>query len=107
MRWSFAAFVVAALLGAASLGCGEGSLRSAGEECSASSQCGPGLVCDMGMDPSVCAMMGTPPPPPEPDAPPEEIIDADPNAPDAAPQPDADETPDADEPPDADETPDA
>ena len=89
MRWILAA------LFAAAAGCGEGSLRSVGEECNASSQCAPGLVCDMGMDPHVCAQMGTPPPPPEPDAP-VEVFDADPSAPDAdLTQPDAPEPPDA------------
>jgi len=104
MRWFLAATLGLALLGSGA--CGDGALRSAGEVCTASSQCAPGLVCDMGMDPHVCAGMGTPPPPPEPDAPPDPGVDADPNAPDAdLTQPDAPGSPDA-EPPDA-EPPDA
>ena len=51
--------------------CGGGTgLKQAGDTCSASSECDEGLVCDLGADPHVCAGMGTPPPPPEVDAPP-------------------------------------
>ena len=94
MRW-----LCAALL----LGCGSSSLRGVGEECVASSQCQAGLVCNLGVEPHVCSMMGQAPPdapPAEPDAH-EDIPDADPNQPDAPPTPDSPPgTPDA-RPPDA------
>src|SRR5687768_15137204 len=36
-------------------GCGGSSLKEAGEECVASSECAAGLVCDLGASPPVCA----------------------------------------------------
>lgn len=35
--------------------CGGASLKEAGEECVASSECAAGLVCDLGQSPAVCA----------------------------------------------------
>lgn len=37
------------------VGCGGPSAKQAGDECVASSECGPGLVCDFGANPPVCA----------------------------------------------------
>jgi hypothetical protein len=37
------------------VGCGGSSLKEAGEECVASSECAAGLVCDLGRTPAVCA----------------------------------------------------
>ena len=37
------------------VGCGGSSLKEAGEECVASSECAAGLVCDLGHNPPVCA----------------------------------------------------
>jgi hypothetical protein len=87
------------------LGCGSRTLRDAGERCVATSECAPGLVCDLGGSPPVCSETTTRPPdapPGAPDAPP---ADAPPGAPDARP-PDA-RPPDAapDERPDADPDP--
>jgi hypothetical protein len=36
-------------------GCGGEALKAAGEACVASSECGPGLVCDLGRAAPVCA----------------------------------------------------
>ncbi len=41
-------------------GCGGASLKGAGEECVASSECAAGLVCDLGQSPPVCAGNVTP-----------------------------------------------
>lgn len=43
------------------VGCGEPSLKAAGEECFASSECALGLVCDLAASPAVCSEEGTPP----------------------------------------------
>ena len=37
------------------VGCGGVSLKEQGEECVASSECASGLVCDLGVSPSVCS----------------------------------------------------
>ncbi|HLU67973.1 MAG TPA: hypothetical protein VKZ63_16925 [Kofleriaceae bacterium] len=79
--------VLATLCAAAAglAGCGDPALRAAGEPCFASSECGPGLVCDLAAEQPICASMGSggggvvfdaagPPPP-----------DADPAQPDAGP----------------------
>jgi hypothetical protein len=73
---------------AAAAGCGK-DYKYAGEECVATSECAPGLVCDLGQDPAVCAEFGTPQPdagPPPIDAPPG-TIDAPPTPIDAPPTP--------------------
>ena len=77
--------------------CGSSNKLAEGDVCVASSQCGPGLVCDFGQDPHVCVQEGQVPIDANPNAP-----DANPNAPDANPNaPDANPTqPDA-APPDA------
>lgn len=50
------------------LGCGSTALKHAGDTCTASSECGPGLLCDMSKTPAVCAGMGVlPDAPPKPD----------------------------------------
>src|SRR5262245_102479 len=36
-------------------GCSRAAAKQAGEECVASSECAPGLVCDLGAEPPVCA----------------------------------------------------
>jgi hypothetical protein len=38
-------------------GCGNPTVKAAGEACVASSECGEGLVCDLGHSPAVCAGM--------------------------------------------------
>ena len=63
--------------------------KAQGDSCVASSECGPGLVCDFGQTPPRCAGQATPRPDANPNAP-----DANPNAPDANPQ-----APDANVPP--------
>ena len=50
MRSSLAWLAAAVLAG-----CGGSSLKEAGEECVASSECAAGLVCDLGRTPPVCA----------------------------------------------------
>ena len=50
------AVIFAVVLG---LSCGGGSLKRAGETCSASSECAAGLICDDGKTPHVCAGMGS------------------------------------------------
>lgn len=50
-------FTIACLL--VVVGCGGSSLKEAGEECVASSECAAGLVCDLGRNPPVCAGMTT------------------------------------------------
>lgn len=98
----------AALLAA----CGNYTLKVQGEECYASSECEPGLLCDFGVSPHVCSPTQTdaspidayvpPPPDAEPD------IDAPPQ-PDAGQEVDAaptvDAAPDVDAPPPADAAP--
>jgi hypothetical protein len=70
-------------------GCGERPVKSDGEECFASSECGTGLVCDLAADPAVCRPMGSGPGP-QPDAGSVPIADAAPGTPDGAPSmPDA------------------
>src|SRR5688572_26928967 len=65
-----------------------------GEECTSSSECEPGLLCDLGRSPPVCSDDLTEPPDAGPDAPPVPS-DAD-LRPDAIPIPDAPPgTPDA------------
>jgi hypothetical protein len=90
-------FLAAAVVAAAAWACkgSTGSLQ-AGEECHGSSECAPGLVCDFGQTPAVCAGNLTVPPDasPLPDAPPDQpdappTPDAPPGTPDAAPTPDA------------------
>ncbi|HEY4239219.1 MAG TPA: hypothetical protein VGM88_05360 [Kofleriaceae bacterium] len=46
-------------------GCGDAALNSKtqGESCSASSECGAGLLCDFGQTPPVCAGMSSVPQP--------------------------------------------
>lgn len=51
------------------LGCGETALKRTGEPCSASAECGTGLICDYGVEPHICSATGTP----LPDAP---VVDA-------------------------------
>ncbi len=46
-------------LAAAGAGCKGSSLKGAGEECVASSECQAGLLCDFGQNPPVCAGEGT------------------------------------------------
>jgi len=88
MKWSLAALSAASILGLGLGACGGSPNLAAGQACHASSECGPGLLCDFSQNPPVCAMEG---PPPADAAP-----DANPNAPDAAPTPDAaTPTPDA------------
>ena len=74
-----------ALLGA----CSSTSLKRAGEQCSASSECGNGLLCDLAMKPAVCADKGSlDAPPPMADGPriDAKIVDAKPiDAPPDAP----------------------
>ena len=41
--------------------CGD-DLKSEGEECITSSECGPGLLCDTALSPPACARMGAPRP---------------------------------------------
>ena len=98
----------ALLLGAALVACGGGSLKAAGEECVASSECAPGLLCDFGSSPRVCAPTSTDASPGRPDAAPTDAgVDAPPVVPpiDAAVMIDAppmiDAAPPADAPPDA------
>ena len=55
-RWLLL-LAVFACAGAA--GCKGSSLKGAGEECVASSECQAGLLCDFGQDPPVCAGEGT------------------------------------------------
>ena len=43
------------LLAAASAACGDPSLKAAGQECFASSECAAGLTCDFGQTPAICA----------------------------------------------------
>jgi hypothetical protein len=94
MKWSLAAVLVASGLGLGLGACGGPPDLAAGQTCHASSECGPGLLCDFSQDPAVCAMAG---PPPADAAP-----DANPFQPDAAPTPDAAPgTPDAPPTPDA------
>ncbi|MBP6632811.1 MAG: hypothetical protein KBG28_14245 [Kofleriaceae bacterium] len=74
----------------AAASCGGPSLKAAGEQCSGSSECELGLVCDFGQSPAVCASNTTVPDaaPPRPDADPaapDAGIDAAPGAPDARP----------------------
>lgn len=79
--------VTVALIG--SFGCGERPVKSEGEACFASSECGPGLVCDLAADPALCRPMGSGPGP-QPDAGSGPIADAAPGTPDGSPpQPDA------------------
>jgi hypothetical protein len=93
-------------------GCGDKTLKAAGDECFASSECATGLTCDFGQDPPVCAGQQTTDPDgaPEPDArvtdaaplpdgalpidAPPEPIDAPPEPIDAPPEP-IDAAPDA------------
>ena len=94
----------AAAMFAAGPACSSEDPRGAGEECFASSECGPGLVCNLAADPPVCA--GTGAVPPQPDAPPQQVFDAgptpdgSPDQPDSGPQPPDAAPPDA-APPDA------
>jgi hypothetical protein len=86
------------------LACREGSgTLAAGQECHGASECGPGLVCDFGQTPAVCAGALTTPTP---------MIDGAPGMPDAPPTPDAppgtpDAAPDAPLPPPDAAVPDA
>lgn len=73
-----AVLAVLAVLGATFGACGGGALKRAGDECVASSECEPGLLCDFGSSPRVCAPTSTDAPPVQPDAPP---ADAGPDAP--------------------------
>ena len=80
---------LALLVGAAIWACNgtTGSL-AAGEPCHSSSECGPGLVCDFGQTPAVCAGNLTQPP--------DADLTPDADLPDAAPTPDTPPgTPDA------------
>lgn len=79
MRW----VVLLALVGLAA-GCGDRPVKSEGEECFASSECGTGLVCDFAADPAVCRSMGSGPGP-QPDAGVGPVVDAAPGTPDSAP----------------------
>jgi len=97
----------AAWLLVAVAGCGGSDLKASGEPCVASSECGPGLVCDFGQQPAVCAPNATVPPdgplvdaPPPPDGPPPDglVPDAPPPPPDAPPPP-PDAPPPVDAPP--------
>jgi hypothetical protein len=59
MRATWVLSVSGAVLGAVLVACGGGALKGAGEECVASSECEPGLLCDFGSSPRVCAPTGT------------------------------------------------
>ena len=86
-------------MAASAAACDSSSLRAAGEPCFASSECGPGLVCDLAADPSVCS--GTGVVPADPDGSPAQVFDAGPT-PDGSPdQPDGGPTPPDAAPPDA------
>ncbi|MEZ4366994.1 MAG: hypothetical protein R2939_11990 [Kofleriaceae bacterium] len=82
-----AAAALALVAGAA--GCGERTLKAAGEPCSGSSECAVGLLCDFGQAEPVCAGNST-----LPDAQPARV-DADPMSPDGAPDARPDAMPDA------------
>jgi len=69
---------VLSVIGAMLVACGGGALKRAGEECVASSECEPGLLCDFGSSPRVCAPTSTDAAPTRPDATP---ADAGPDAP--------------------------
>lgn len=56
-RWLLGIAVAAALTAA----CSSRSLKAAGEQCTATSECGAGLTCDFGVDPPVCANSQTVP----------------------------------------------
>jgi len=59
----------------AAIHCGERTIKTAGQECSATSECETGLLCDFASEPPVCAGESSGPPPmDEPDAAP--MIDA-------------------------------
>lgn len=45
----------ALLVAALAVGCSEPELKAAGEPCVAAAECQPGLVCDLGASPAVCA----------------------------------------------------
>ncbi|MCA9680091.1 MAG: hypothetical protein H6709_18965 [Kofleriaceae bacterium] len=63
IRSSLFAVVVATGLGSVlAIACGGSSLKEAGEECVASSECATGLACDLGQTPHVCAQETTVPP---------------------------------------------
>lgn len=53
--WSAGAGAAAVTLGLAVGGCAEREPKAAGEPCVASSECGPGLVCDLIAVPPVCS----------------------------------------------------
>lgn len=79
----FYAFLL--VLAVAAAGCGK-DYKYAGDECVATSECAPGLVCDLGQSPAVCAEFTTD----EPDAAPAGIdaappIDGPPGTIDAPP----------------------
>lgn len=91
--WSFLVALPLAVLG-----CGGGADKLAGEACTASSECGPNLLCDFSKTPAVCATSGPIPADAAPDADPTRpdampVPDAPPGAPDG--RPDATPTPDA------------
>jgi hypothetical protein len=95
-RWAAASGLVALAI---ALACGASSLKGAGEVCVASSECGVGLLCDLGQSPPVCSSSSSlvdAPPVQELDA--SEEVDA---AVDAPPPPDAA----VDAPPDAPDEP--
>ena len=81
-----AAIAFVALL---AVSCGSPSLKATGEHCVSSSECDPGLLCDLAQTSPICAGSGVTPA--ELDAPPIDghpLIDSGGNHPDAA-QPDA------------------
>lgn len=59
MRFAFAAILL--VLAVSTAGCGK-DYKYAGDECVATSECAPGLVCDLGQNPAVCAEFTTDPP---------------------------------------------
>jgi hypothetical protein len=77
MRGANVVLAIALSAGVGVAACGGTSLKAAGEECVAASECGAGLQCDFGSTPPVCSEESTLPDP----------ADADPNAPDAGPPP--------------------
>ncbi len=82
MRWVLV--LALAVGGLAVAGCGDRPVKSEGDECFASSECGTGLVCDFAADPAVCRSMGSGPGP-QPDAGVGPVVDAAPGTPDSAP----------------------
>jgi hypothetical protein len=71
-----------ACLGPAGAACGDLALKSQGNPCFASSECEPGLLCDLAADPPTCQPTGSGVPPTDAAT---GQRDADPTQPDASP----------------------